>query len=375
LTLNEPDLKLLASIRQNIDSLESLLPDRAVITVGQYTLDALESPVFDEEGLTDIIRVHHKKDLEHKTVYIDPEYEVEIDTLYEPHYWFDLLEHVDADDFYEALSRRVYDYHDEVLTLVNLSEGSSSGLYPLLHRFLAKREKNVLGVSIVPSMGHSSDALFNSFASTGMVAIDGSAPLLLIDQGRLEDYSGVHRMGEMLSDIDIVDYLVELLLDKRGLVRDLYKLSRNFDIGVFSALMATGCSLGIYENFRNILDVTLEQPLMEFDISTATMIYVLVRAPLYYRDEFTKGQIEYEVSQWLTDSLGVDLPQICEPVFVDEFGDRVDVVILVGGFDTKKMFGDIYRRIERFSNMNLEQGLYDRELWEKIKEKLLGSQA
>jgi len=305
LTLNEADLKLLASIRQNIDSLESLLPDRAVITVGQYTLDALDPPAFDEEGLTDVIRVHHKKDLEHKTVYIDPEYEVEIDTLYEPHYWFDLLEHVDADDFHAALSRRIYDYHDEVLTLVNLSEGSSSGLYPLLHRFLAKREKNVLGVSIVPSMSHSSDALFNSFASTGMVAIDGSTPLLLIDQGRLEDYTGVHRMGEVLNDIDIVDYLVEMLLDKRGLIRDLYKLSRNFDIGVFSALMATGCSLGIYESFRNILDVTLEQPLMEFDISTATMIYVLVRAPLYYRDEFTKGQIEYEVSQWLTESLTV----------------------------------------------------------------------
>ena len=59
-------------------------------------------------------------------------------------------------------------------------------------------------------------------------------------------------------------------------------------------------------------------------------------------------------------------------VFVDEFGDRVDVVILVGGFDTKKMFGDIYRRIERFSKMNLEQGLYDRELWNEIMKKLLG---
>lgn len=372
MSLKDADLKMLASIRENINFIKSVLPDRAVITVGQYTLDALESSDFDEEGLTDVIRVHHKKDLEHKTVYIDPEYEVEIDTLYEPHYWFDLLEHMDAEDFYSQLDRRVHDYHDEVLTLVNLSEGSSSGLYPLLHRFLAKHEKNVLGVSLVPSMSHSSDALFNSFASTGMVAIDGSTPLLLIDQGRLEDYSGVHRVGEVLKGIDVLDYLVELLLDKRGLIRDLYKLSRNFDIDVFSALMATGCSLGIYESFRNILDVTLEQPLMEFDISTATMIYVIVRAPLYYRDEFTKGQIEYEVSQWLTESLGVDLPQICEPLFVDEFGDRVDVVILVGGFDTAKIFNDIYRRIERFSNMNLKQSLYDRELWDEIKGKLLG---
>ena len=352
--------------------MESLLPDRAVITVGEYTLDALEPPGIDDEGLTDIIRVHHKKDLEHKTVYIDPEYDIEIDTLYEPHYWFDLLEHVDAETFYVAISRLIYDYYDEILTVVNLSEGSSSGLYPLLHRFLAKKEKNVLGISIVPSMSHSSDALFNSFSSMGMISIDGSTPLLLIDQGKLEEYSGVHRVGEILRDIDVVDYLVEILLNKRGLIRDLYKLSRNFKIGMFSVLMATGCSIGIYESFRNILDVTLEQPLMEFDISTATMIYVLVRAPLYYRDEFTKGQIEFEVSQWLTESMGVDIPQICEPIFIDEFGDRVDVVILVGGFETKNMFREIYRRIERFSNMNLEQGLYDRELWDEIKKKLLG---
>ncbi|MCK4582301.1 hypothetical protein KAU18_03220, partial [Candidatus Bathyarchaeota archaeon] len=99
MSLSDSDLKLLASIKKNIDSIESLLPDRAVITVGQYTLDALESPGIDEVGLTDIIRVHHKKDLEHKTVYIDPESDVEIDTLYEPHYWFDLLEHVDAEAF------------------------------------------------------------------------------------------------------------------------------------------------------------------------------------------------------------------------------------------------------------------------------------
>ncbi len=48
-------------------------------------------------------------------------------------------------------------------------------------------------------------------------------------------------------------------------------------------------------------------------------------------------------------------------------------MILVGGFDTTRMFEKIYRRIERFSNMNLEQGLYDRELWEEIKGRLLRS--
>jgi hypothetical protein len=373
LSLSEADLKLLVGLRKHIEALTPVLPDKAVVTVGQYTLDSLlDTPRFQEDERLDLFRVYHKKDLEHKTLYIDPESQVQVDTLYEPHYWYDLMENVNEDEFKGRLAERIFDYHKEVLTLVNLSEGSSSGLYPMLHKFLAEREKNTLGTVIFPSMGHSGDALFNAFASVGMITLDNSTPLLLIDQGSLEAYRGVHRMGEALKGLDVVDYLVELLLDKDGFIRDIYKLSRNFGIRFFSPLLATGCSLTIYENFRNILNIVLEQPLMTIDMSTASMIYVLVKAPTYYKDEFTKGKIEYEVSQWLKDSLGSDVPQVCEPIFVEEFGDRVDVVILVGGWNTSPMFRDIYRRIERFSNMNLEQGLYDRQLWEKIMEKLMG---
>ena len=58
-------------------------------------------------------------------------------------------------------------------------------------------------------------------------------------------------------------------------------------------------------------------------------------------------------------------------MFVDEYGDRVDVIILVGGYDTSKKFNDIYQRIERFSKMNVDQKLVDKEEWDKIKEKML----
>jgi len=373
LSLSEADLKLLVGLRKHIEAVAPNLPDRAVVTVGQYALDALlDTPLFQEDKRLDLFRIHHKKDLEHKTVYLDPDRQVQVDTLYEPHYWYDLRENVEEERFREMLASRIYDYHKEVLTLVNLSEGSSSGLYPMIHKYLADKGKNTLGVVVFPSMNHSSDALLNAFASVGMVALDGSTPLLLVDQGSVEGYTGVHRAGEVLKGIDVVDYLLELLLEKEGFIRDIYKLSRNFSVQFFAPMLATGCSLSIYESFRNILDITLEQPLMGFDMSTASMIYVLVKAPIYYRDEFTKGKIEYEVTQWLKESLGVDVPQVCETIFVDEYGDRVDLAILVGGFDTSRLFNAINARIERFSNMYLEQGLYDRGLWERIRERLLG---
>ena len=221
-------------------------------------------------------------------------------------------------------------------------------------------------------MNHSSDALYNAFSAVGRILIDKSTPLILIDQGLMEHFNGVHREGDVLEGTRIIDYFVEMLLDKENIIREVDRLSRSYSVDIFSPLMATGCSLDIYGNFRNILEITLEQPLMEFDLKTASMVYVLVRAPLSYQDDFQKGQLEFEVTQWLQESIGVDIPQICEPLFVDEYGDRIDVIILVGGYDTTNKFNEVYKRIERFSKMNVDQGLVKSEEWDQIKEKMLG---
>jgi len=135
--------------------------------------------------------------------------------------------------------------------------------------------------------------------------------------------------------------------------------------------MAAGCSLGIYETFRNILDITLEQPLLDIDLSTADMLYVVVKIPLSLRDEYSKGRVELEVSGWVKDHVNVDAPQICEPIYVEEFGDRIDVAILVGGFDTTELFDALDKRIENISKMMVEQDLYDDVVWLEIRKRLL----
>ena len=188
----------------------------------------------------------------------------------------------------------------------------------------------------------------------------------------MEHFDGVHRKGDVLEGKLILDYIVDMLLDKENIIRELDRLSRSYGVNVYSPLLATGCSLDIYDSFRNILEITLEQPLMDFDLTTATMVYVLVRAPLSYQEDFQKGRLELEVTQWLQERIGIDIPQICEPLFVDEYGDRVDVIILVGGYDTKAKFNEVYNRIERFGKMNVDQGLVDPSEWDKIKEKMLG---
>lgn len=367
------DAKLLTGLRDQIRAITPVLPDKAVVTVGQYALETLrESEKLRDADIYTLLRVLHRKDLQHKTVEIDPENSLQMDTMYEPHYWFDLGSYLEGVDLEATLNRLFYDYHKEILSLSNISEGATAGILPEIHKHLVGKDKSMLGVCVFPSMAHSGDALYNAFSAVGMIQRDESTPLILIDQGNLEDYKGVHRDGDVLEDLDVVDYMIELLLDKEGFVRDLSRLAMSYGIKVFTALLASGCSMDIYESFRNILEITLEQPLMEFDFTTAKMIYVLVKAPLKFREELQKGQLEYEVSTWLHQSIGIDIPQICEPLFIDEFGDRLDVVILAGGFDTVEMFTRVHERINRFSKMNVDQGLVDGDNWEQIKEKMLG---
>ncbi|MGD2201735.1 MAG: hypothetical protein PVJ38_08910, partial [Candidatus Bathyarchaeota archaeon] len=227
---------------------------------------------------------------------------------------------------------------------------------------------------VFPSLGHSSDALFNAFSSLGQILIQGSGPIVILDRDRLDSFISVNRAGARLLGDDVPRYLAELFLDKKGIVRDLAKLSQAFKVELFTALMASGSSMEIYESLRNVLDVTLEQPLLDFDLSTISLVYVLIRAPLRMQEQFTKGYIELEVNDWLKDTLGLNVPQICEPVYVDEFNDRVDVIILVGGFDPQPLFKKVDERITRFDNLIKEHGFYDREVWDKIRQRLVNGQ-
>jgi hypothetical protein len=302
----------------------------------------------------------------------DPASTLMFDTVFEPHYWFDIHSYLDGNgEFSRALDETIFDYHDEVVISGSLSDGVTAGVLPTLNSKLVRDKKNAVFLAVFPSMDYSSDALFNAFSSLGLLLGAETGPIILLDNTRLSQFIGVNRGGGRLSNGDIVDFLVELFLDKRGLIRDLVKQSNSFKADIFTALMAAGASLEIYESLRNILNITLEQPLLEFDLSTAQFVYVLVRAPLRLQYQLPKGYIELEVNSWLKDVADLNVPLICEPVYVEEHGDRIDVVVLVGGFETGHIFETMDMRISRFSTLIVEHDLYEKETWGRIRKTLL----
>jgi len=372
---NGRGLNALRWIRAHIDRVSPVLPTQLAITVGRYAFKSLMgSRKFEGAGAPTLFRVVHRKelDLSNSVKLIYPENTVVLDTAFEPHYGFDIHTFLQGNaEYLEELDNRIFSYHDEVVLVGALSEGVSSGVLPTLDSILGKHGKDSVYLTVFPSTGHSSDALFNAFSSLGVLLLQGDDPVIILDRSRLDSFISVNRMGGRLSGEEVPRYLAEMFLDRKGMVKDLVKLSNSFKVELFTVLMASGSSLEIYENLRNILDVTLEQPLLDFDMKTISLVYVLVKAPLSLQESLTKGYIELEVNSWLKERLGINVPQICEPIYVDEFNDRVDVVILVGGFDSRPLFSAIDERLSRFDSLIMEHDFYDRSMWTNVKRRLL----
>lgn len=371
--MTTPDIAVeslaLSRLRKQLEAVTPVLPDKAIVTLGAYTLETMAQSPHLQGGAYTLIRVNHKKELRHKTLESTGEEGLVLDTLYEPHYWFEAREAVEG-RVSTLLDRHLYHYHREVLAVANGGEGLASGLLPPLVAHQKAQGKQTLTTLVYPAKTHSSDAHYNALSAVGRMLADGSTPLLLLEQEALEGFHGVTPQGEPLTGPRVLDYLLDLLLEKENVVRELDRLSSNYGAQVYSAYMAAGCSLGIYESLRNILEISLEQPLMEPGLGEASLIYVLVRAPKAYMRRFQKGLLEVEVAAWLQESLGLDLPQICEPLFAERLDDRVDALILVGGAGPRERLSQSYARVRRFSDMNLEKGYVDQQEWRSILEAL-----
>jgi len=375
---NETDFNLLKRIKSHIDHIHPVLPSQIAITVGRYAFKALmDSRKFNSGSSPSMFHILHRKEnnLHPYDVVANPDDVLMLDTTFEPHYWFDLHTHLQGSpEFVGDLKERIFGYHSEVITVCSISEGVTSGVVPTLNSHLNQQKKDNVYIAVFPSLDHSSDALCNAFSSLGSLLLQGAGPIVLMDRSHLDSFIGVNRAGGLLSGEGIARYLSEMILEKKGLIKDLVKLSQSFKVELFSVLMATGSSLEIYENLQHILDIALEQPLMDFDLSTAALVYVIVRAPLRLQESLTKGYIELQVNDWLKGRLNLNIPQICEPIYVDEFNDRIDVVILVGGFDTRRIFKTIDERISRFNRLINEHGFYDKEAWAEIRGRLVTEQ-
>jgi len=360
----EAPFDVIESIRQHIAQLNPLAPKRSLICLGDYpTKLLLKGNLAQKIGDSQTIFIQKtSKD----SPVTDPHDIVGIDPDVATHFWFDTMSYLTKNDVYSSrLKSRIEGLHENII-LAPLWEGLGSALLPILVSQFNASNANSVALALVPSKAQPSDAHFNAFASIGMCASNNPAAVVLLDRDCVEDYVGVDRNGSRMKGSLILDYVLGMMLDKETFTQELNELSRSFSVKLYTMVVVTGASFKIYGSFKNMLSASSLNPFLEFDLASASILYILVRAPLALKEKLTRAKIELAAAKWSRNMPNIKSIYVTEPVYVDDTSDRVDVVVVAGGFDLNELTDFFRKKSAEVKSETVKKGLIKEEEWEAI---------
>ncbi len=364
------------SIEKYTDSLKSLLPTKAVVCIGEYPINILLKgslgdknpkgvlPIFVEKTTQDVIKWGQGKLDQNNIVCLDED----INT----HFWFDILPYiVDNESFLARIKGKPIEKLQGAILVSSIWNGIGSALLPTLNNQFKELNINSIALPILPSKSQPLDGQFNTFACMGILASKSDTALVLFDRDNLESFSGVDRNGFAINGNSVTNYLLDIMLSKDTFVSELCEMSKTFGSKIFTVLLAPGVSLKLYGSLENMLNTTLLRPLFTFDLSTATLLYLLIRMPYQLKDKLARGKVELAVANWFKNKADLESILIADPVYVEDSSDRIDIALFIGGFDTATRFAALEKRVEKMKNKAVKKGSITEEDWQLITKSLL----
>ena len=358
---NKSTFNVLESVGKHIEALKPLLPKQAIVCIGEYPIKILlKEPIASKTDGTLPILIGKSSDDIYKWIPegFDPYFILGFeDSNIDTHFWYNILSFISKDDaLIESLKKKsIEKLHGAIITASVWDGIGSASLPTLISKFKASNI-NSLALAILPSKIQPTDAQFNAFASLGMCSSIEGATVLLADRDHLESYESVDRKGSLIKGNSIANYLVNLLLTKETVAQEISELSRTFNVKMYTVLLVTGASYKIYGSLENMLNTALLKPLLTFDLSSASLLYVLLRMPLSLKDKLPRGKIELAIADWFKEKANLKSIYITEPIYTEDMSDRIDAVLFVGGFDTSKMFSDLENKVKSLKNQAVEKG-------------------
>jgi hypothetical protein len=368
MTESQKGFDVLDSVKKHIETLKPLLPKLATVYIGEYPIKVLlKQPYVDKSGVT--LQVLLGKSSDEVYTWIPKGFNPNLvlgfeDANIETHFWYNVLPFVSQDEtLMDGLRKKPTEKMRNAIMVASVWDGIGSATLPTLISKFQASKINSLSIAMLPSKIQPSDAYFNALASMGICADKDVATLLLLERDLLENYEGVDRAGLLIQGNVVANYMVNLFLSKETLVEELCEQSRTFNTKMYTVLLAPGASIKIYGSFENVLDATLLKPLLNFDLSTVSLLYVLVRMPSSMKDKLPRSKIELTVATWFKERANLKSIYITEPVYVDDPSDRIDLVLFVGGFETTEMFLEYEKRAKSLKSRAVQKGLVDKKEW------------
>jgi len=366
---------VLESIKKHIETLKPLLPKQAAVYIGEYPIKVLlKQPYVDKTGQTLQVLVGKSSDEVYKWVPkgFNPHLVLGFeDANIETHFWYNMLPFVSQDEkLIEGLKKKPTEKLHSAIMVASVWDGIGSASLPTLISKFKGSNMNSLSVALLPSKIQPTDAYFNALAALGLCADSDAATVLLLDRDFLENYEGVDRVGSLIKGNVVANYLVNLFLTKETFVEEISEQARTFNTKMYTALLAAGASIRIYGSIENMLNATLLKPLLNFDLSTVSLLYVLVRMPSSLKDKLPRAKIELAIASWFKEKANLKSIYITEPVYVEDASDRIDLVLLVGGFDTTGMFLDYEKKARGLGSRAVQKGFVDKKQWQAMMKNL-----
>ena len=366
---------VIENIGKHIDQLKPLSPSQAIICIGEYPIQILLKGPFIEK-IDDVLRIFIDKSSEDIRKWsqsrLEPYNILGLDTKLDTHFWFHVYPNIIKNDsFIARLKNKPIDSVRQAIIVSSIWDGVGSALLPALSSQLKVLNINSVSLAVLPSKLQPPDVHFNAFSSIGISVSMDSTPVLLINRDNLENYVGVNRKGAKITGNIFLNYLLELLLAKETLVQELSELSRSFNIKIFTVLSATGASLRIYGSLENVLATALLRPLLTFDLSSASVLYVLLRIPSQLKTKLPREKIELSIVNWFKDKASLKSIYFSDPIYVEDTSDRIDVVMFVGGFDVTEMFTSMEKEVNAIKGDAIDRGFISEEEWQGIVKSLV----
>ena len=366
---------VIENIEKHIEQLIPLCPSKALICIGKYPIQIILKgsfldnigdvlPIFIDKSSVDIKNWSQSR--------LKPYNILGLDTKNDTFFWFHVYPNIIKDDmFIKRLKNKPLDNVRQAIVVASIGDGVGSSLFPLLCSKLKMFNINPLGLAVLPSKVQPPDVHFNAFSSMGLSISSGSTPVLLMDREKLEHYVGVDRKGFKIVGNILLNYLLELFLKKRTLVQEISELSRSFDVKIFTALLSMGASFRVYGSIENMLNTALLKSLLNVDISSASVLYVLLRIPSHMKKKLPREKIDLSIANWVKDKFNLKSIYVSDPIYIEDVSDRIDVVLFVGGFNVTELFVSMEKKINSIKNEAINHGFINEEEWQGIVKSLL----
>ena len=366
---------VIENIGKHIDQLKPRFPSQAIIYIGEYPIQVLLKGSLMEEN-DDVLPIcidKSSKDIRKwSQSRLKPYNILGLDTKLDTYFWFHVYPKIIKNDkFIARLKNKPINSVRQAIIVSSIWDGVGSALLPSLSSQLKVLNINSVSLAVLPSKLQPPDVHFNAFSSIGISVSMDSTPVLLINRDNLENYVGASRKGAKITGNRFLNYLLELLFAKETLVQELSELSRSFNIKIFTVVSATGASLRIYGSVENVLAAALLRPLLTFDLSSASVLYILLRIPSQLKTKLPREKLELSIVNWFKDKASLKSIYFSDPIYVEDTSDRIDVVMFVGGFDVNEMFTSMEKDIDAIKGDAIDRGFISEEEWQGIVKSLV----